>query len=138
MWFGDITTMAWWDNLYLNEGFATVMGESIILDRLFPEWRVNSQFINSNLNQALRLDAKLSSHPIEVPLPDPNQINQIFDSLSYAKAASVLRMLSEYVGEKEFLKGVSLYLKKHSYKNTVSADLWAGVSEATGVYLPSH
>ncbi|KZV77286.1 hypothetical protein PENSPDRAFT_568462 [Peniophora sp. CONT] len=132
MWFGDITTMAWWDNLYLNEGFATVMGESIILDRLFPEWRVNSQFINSNLNQALRLDAKLSSHPIEVPIPDPNQINQIFDSLSYAKAASVLRMLSEYVGEKEFLKGVSVYLKKHSYKNTVSSDLWAGVSEATG------
>ena len=85
MWFGDITTMAWWDNLYLNEGFATVMGESIILDRLFPEWHPDSQFLNDHLNRALRLDAKPSSHPIEVPLPDPNQINQIFDSLSYAK-----------------------------------------------------
>ena len=85
MWFGDITTMAWWDNLYLKEGFATVMGESIILDRLFPEWHPDSQFLNDHLNRALRLDAKPSSHPIEVPLPDPNQINQIFDSLSYAK-----------------------------------------------------
>ncbi|KAI0029430.1 peptidase family M1-domain-containing protein [Vararia minispora EC-137] len=136
MWFGDITTMAWWDNLYLNEGFATVMGESIILNKLFPEWRVNSQFINDNLNQALRLDAKLSSHPIEVDVPDANQINQIFDTLSYAKAASVLRMLSEYVGEDKFLKGVSIYLKKHLFANSVSRNLWEGVAEATGRDIP--
>ena len=85
MWFGDITTMAWWDNLYLKEGFATVMGESIILKRLFPDWRPDAGFINEHFNRALRLDAKLSSHPIEVPLPDPNQINQVFDGLSYSK-----------------------------------------------------
>jgi aminopeptidase 2 len=112
------------------------MGQSIILNRLFPEWRVNSKFINENLNSALRLDAKLSSHPIEVAVPDVNQISQIFDALSYAKAASVLRMLSEYVGEDRFLKGVSIYLKNNLFANTVSRDLWEGISEATGKDIP--
>jgi aminopeptidase 2 len=126
-WFGNITTMAWWDNLYLNEGFATLMGEVVIADKVFPEWRVHSEFISEHLNDALKLDAKLSSHPIEVECPDANQVNQIFDSLSYAKAASVLRMLSEYVGEDKFLKGVSIYLKKRLYANSVSRDLWDGV-----------
>ncbi|TFY80729.1 hypothetical protein EWM64_g3287 [Hericium alpestre] len=136
MWFGNITTMEWWDYLYLNEGFATLMGEVIIPDKIFPEWKVDSEFITEHLNDALRLDAKLSSHPIEVNCPDANKINQIFDSLSYAKAGSVLRMLSKYVGEDKFLKGVSIYLKKHLYANSVSRDLWDGVSEATGLDIP--
>ncbi|KAJ6547370.1 hypothetical protein B0H19DRAFT_1237927 [Mycena capillaripes] len=132
MWFGNITTMQWWDNLYLNEGFATLMGEVIILDKIFPEWKANSQFISDHLQSALALDAKLSSHPIEVECPDANHINQIFDALSYSKAASVLRMLCDYVGEEKFLKGVSLYLKKNLYKNTVTNDLFEGISTATG------
>ncbi|KAH8983498.1 leucyl aminopeptidase [Lactarius akahatsu] len=139
MWFGNITTMKWWDNLYLNEGFATLacsMGEKIILDKIHPEWKVDADFINNHLTAALRLDAKLSSHPIEVAVPDAGQIGQIFDSLSYSKAASVLRMLSKYVGEEKFLKGVSLYLKKHLYSNTVSRNLWEGIGEATGLDVP--
>jgi len=136
-WFGNVVTMAWWDNLYLNEGFATLMGEVVIPDKVFPEWRVASEFITDHLNDALRLDAKLSSHPIEVECPDANQVNQIFDSLSYAKAGSVLRMLSEYVGEDVFLKGVSIYLKKRLYGNSVSRDLWEGVSEAAGYNVTS-
>jgi aminopeptidase 2 len=136
MWFGNITTMAWWDNLYLNEGFATLMGEKIILDKIHPEWKVDADFINDHLTAALRLDAKLSSHPIEVEVPDAGQIGQIFDSLSYSKAASVLRMLSKFVGEDKFLKGVSLYLKKHLYSNTVSRNLWEGIGEATGLDIP--
>ncbi|CAA7267619.1 unnamed protein product [Cyclocybe aegerita] len=132
MWFGNITTMEWWNYLYLNEGFATLMGEVIIPDRVFPEWRVNSEFITEHLNRALSLDAKLSSHPIEVDCPDANHINQIFDALSYSKAASVLRMLSSYVGEEKFLKGVSLYLKKKLFANSVTHDLWEGISESTG------
>jgi aminopeptidase 2 len=136
MWFGDITTMEWWDYLYLNEGFATLMGEVIVVDRVYPEWKVHSSFISEHLNDALDLDAKLSSHPIEVHCPDANQINQIFDSLSYAKAGSVLRMLSSFVGQERFLKGVSIYLKKHLYGNTVTKDLWEGISEATGVDVP--
>ncbi|THH32969.1 hypothetical protein EUX98_g1220 [Antrodiella citrinella] len=121
MWFGNITTMKWWDNLYLNE------------DKVFPEWKVHATFLSSHLNDALDLDAKLSSHPIEVDCPDANMINQIFDSLSYSKAASVLRMLSIYVGEEDFLKGVSLYLKEHRFGNSVTNDLWEGIGKATGV-----
>ncbi|KAF8448022.1 leucyl aminopeptidase [Boletus edulis BED1] len=131
MWFGDIATMEWWDYLYLNEGFATLMGEVIIIDRVHPEWKVDSKFITGHLNDALRLDAKLSSHPIEVQCPDANQINQIFDSLSYAKAASVLRMLCNFVGQDVFLKGVSIYLKDHLYGNTTTKDLWNGINKAT-------
>ncbi|KAJ6513872.1 leucyl aminopeptidase [Mycena vitilis] len=133
MWFGNITTMRWWDNLYLNEGFATLMGEVIILGKIFPEWKANSEFISDHLQSALALDAKLSSHPIEVECPDANHINQIFDALSYSKAASVLRMLCDFVGEEKFLKGVSLYLKKNLYGNTVTNDLFEGISTAAGV-----
>ncbi|EIN08063.1 hypothetical protein PUNSTDRAFT_126849 [Punctularia strigosozonata HHB-11173 SS5] len=132
MWFGNITTMEWWTYLYLNEGFATLMGEVIIIARVFPEWKVYSEFITDHLQAALHLDAKLSSHPVEVDCPDANEINQIFDSLSYSKAASVLRMLANWVGEEQFVKGVSLYLKKRLYGNSVSRDLWEGIGEATG------
>lgn len=79
------------------------------------------------------LDAKLSSHPIEVECPDAEMVNQIFDDLSYSKAASVLRMLSNYVGEERFLKGVSIYLKKHLFANSVTKDLWEGIGAATGI-----
>ncbi|KAJ6455781.1 leucyl aminopeptidase [Mycena sanguinolenta] len=136
MWFGNITTMKWWDNLYLNEGSCAFMGEVIILvilHRIFPEWKANSEFISDHLQSALALDAKLSSHPIEVPCPNADHINQIFDALSYSKAASVLRMLCDYVGEEKFLKGVSLYLKKNLYGNTVTNDLFEGISTATGI-----
>ncbi|KAJ7748797.1 leucyl aminopeptidase [Mycena maculata] len=125
MWFGNITTMEWWDTLYLNE-------EAIVLSAIFPEWDVNSIFITDHVNGALVLDAKRSSHPIEVECPDANFINQIFDSLSYSKAASVLRMLSNYVGEEKFLEGVSIYLKAHLYGNSITRDLWNGISAATG------
>ncbi|KAF7777794.1 hypothetical protein Agabi119p4_3866 [Agaricus bisporus var. burnettii] len=136
MWFGNITTMEWWNYLYLNEGFATLMGEVIIAGEVFPEWKVDSNFISEHLNRALGLDAKPSSHPIEVDCPDANHINQIFDSLSYSKAASVLRMLSNYVGEDRFLKGVSIYLKNKLYGNSVTNDLWEGISQATGIDVP--
>ncbi|KAG8726240.1 Aminopeptidase 2 mitochondrial, partial [Ceratobasidium sp. 428] len=133
MWFGDIVTMNWWNSLWLNEGFATIAGEVIIIDKVFPEWRVHSEFITHHLERALELDAQRSSHPIEVDCPDANQINQIFDALSYSKAASMLRMLARYVGEDVFLKGVSIYLKKRLYGNSDPQDLWDGISEAAGV-----
>ncbi|KAF8311310.1 leucyl aminopeptidase [Clavulina sp. PMI_390] len=133
MWFGDITTMSWWDALWLNEGFATLMGKVIIMNRFSPEWKPHSEFIIASLERALELDAKRSSHPIMVDLPDANDINQIFDALSYDKSASVLRMLSEYVGEEKFLKGVSIYLKNHLYANSEPVDLWNGISQSTGL-----
>ncbi|CAG7846066.1 Aminopeptidase 2; Flags: Precursor [Serendipita indica DSM 11827] len=135
-WFGNITSPEWWDVLYLNEGFATLMGELVILDKLFPEWGAKMSFINSHLERALALDARRSSHPIEVPCDDAKKINMIFDALSYSKAGSVLRMLSDYVTEEKFLKGVSIYLKKHLYSTARTIDLWNGISEATGQNVP--
>ncbi|EPS94689.1 hypothetical protein FOMPIDRAFT_101532 [Fomitopsis schrenkii] len=142
MWFGNIATMEWWDNLYLNEGFATLMGELIILAqnlisaRIFPEWKLNSAFITIHVKFALDADSNLSSHPVEVECPDAEMVNQIFDDLSYSKAGSVLRMLSDYVGEEKFLKGVPMYLKKHLYANTVTRNLWEGIQEASGIDIP--
>ncbi|KIO15900.1 hypothetical protein M407DRAFT_235051 [Tulasnella calospora MUT 4182] len=135
-WFGNLVTMVWWDNLWLKEGFATLVGEVIAIDKVFPEWKVDSEFINEELARALDLDAVRSSHPIEVPLPDANKIGQIFDALSYSKAASVLRMLSNYVGEETFLRGVSIYLSRHLYGNSVTKDLWKGIAEASGLDIP--
>ncbi|KXN83489.1 Aminopeptidase 2, mitochondrial [Leucoagaricus sp. SymC.cos] len=142
MWFGNITTMEWWNYLYLNEGFATLVSAKRTTchianaNLVFPEWKVDSKFISDHLDRALNLDAKPSSHAIEVDCPDANHINQIFDGLSYSKAASVLRMLSNYVGEDRFLKGVSIYLKNKLYGNSVTTDLWNGISQATGIDVP--
>ncbi|KAF5358359.1 hypothetical protein D9756_001847 [Leucocoprinus leucothites] len=149
MWFGNITTMEWWTYLYLNEGFASLMGEVVIPGEdmfrapkllltyshihCFRQWKLDSGFITTQLHQALSQDAKPSSHPIEVDCPDSNRINQIFDSLSYCKAASVLRMLSSYVGQESFLKGVSIYLKSKIFGNSVTDDLWEGISKAAGI-----
>jgi aminopeptidase 2 len=93
MWFGNISTIEWWKYVYLKEGFATLMGEAIVIEKLFPEWKADSSFVTDYFNQALILDAKLSSHPIEVDCPKPDDIRQIFDDLSYAKAASGLPVL---------------------------------------------
>lgn len=114
-WFGNVVTMADWHGLWLNEAFATLVGEIIVIDRIRPEWKVYSEFITQHLHRALDLDALKSSHPIQVSVPDPAMINQIFDAISYSKGGSVLRMLSNMVGEETFLKGVSNYLKKHLY-----------------------
>ncbi|KAL6304086.1 ERAP1-like C-terminal domain-containing protein [Sparassis latifolia] len=102
---------------------------------IFPEWSPQTKFLSGRYASALDLDAKLSSHPVEVECTDANKIVQIFDELSYAKGASVLRMLADYVGEERFLNGVSIYLK-HLYSNTVTADLWEGIAAATGRDIP--
>ncbi|KAH7097538.1 leucyl aminopeptidase [Auriculariales sp. MPI-PUGE-AT-0066] len=136
MWFGNIVTMEWWDNIWLNEA------------RIYPEWKANSEFINDHLSRALSLDAKRSSHPIEVPIEDAATINQVdFDALSYSKVLSyiafltwltqLLRMLVSVVGESKFLEGVSIYLKKHLYGNSITKDLWMGIEEATGFDVPT-
>lgn len=134
MWFGNMATLAWWDSLWLNEAFATLMGEMIILDRVFPEWQSEREFIVTHLMRALDLDAKRSSHRIEIPLSGDNvedEVTQSFDGISYSKGASVLRMLSHMLGQDVFLHGVSLYLKDHLYGSTVTKDLWEGISQAS-------
>jgi aminopeptidase 2 len=133
MWFGNIVTPEWWTYLWLNEAFASLMGEVIIPDRVYPEYNACQAFLTFHLRNALNLDELRSSHPIEVHCPDAHAADQIFDNISYSKGAAVLRMLSSVVGEDRFLKGVSIYLKKHLYGNSVTADLWEGIKEASGV-----
>ncbi|KAJ7489700.1 leucyl aminopeptidase [Mycena galericulata] len=130
-WFGNIVTMEWWDNLWLNEGFATLMG-GIISDRLYPEWNIAASVVNGSLKWALSMDAKLSSHPIQVECPDANHVTEIMDGITYMKGASLLRMLSNLLGEQVFLGGVAQYLKARKFGSSVAQDLWDALSRASG------
>jgi aminopeptidase N len=135
-WFGNLVTMDWWDELWLNEGFATWAGW-LATDHLHPEWEVWPQFINEGMDQAFSLDSVRSSHPIQVEVRDALDVNQIFDKISYLKGCSMIRMLAANLGTKTFLKGIAIYLKKHTYANAKTEALWAALSEASGVDVNS-
>ena len=130
-WFGNLVTMDFWDGLWLNEGFATWMSW-YSCNEFYPEWKVWETFTIDTLQGALGLDSLRSSHPIEVPVHRAEDINQIFDSISYSKGSAVLRMISKYLGEDVFIDGVRRYIKKHAWGNTQTGDLWAALSEASG------
>eukprot|EP00002_Diphylleia_rotans_P015932 TRINITY_DN3086_c0_g1_i4.p1 TRINITY_DN3086_c0_g1~~TRINITY_DN3086_c0_g1_i4.p1 ORF type:complete len:798 (-),score=182.20 TRINITY_DN3086_c0_g1_i4:58-2451(-) len=130
-WFGNLVTMEWWTHLWLNEGFATWVG-NLAVAHLFPEWDIWTQFVTHYYNHALELDELLSSHPIEVPVKNSAEINEIFDTISYCKGASVIRMIVEWLGEETFRKGINLYLNKFLYGNAETDDLWASLQEASG------
>ncbi|KAG0164361.1 Aminopeptidase 2 mitochondrial [Apophysomyces sp. BC1034] len=131
-WFGNLVTMEWWDHLWLNEGFATWVGW-LAVDHIFPDWDVWTSFVNEDMPRALNLDALRSSHPIEVAVNDPAEIHQIFDAISYYKGASVIRMLSSWLGVDTFLAGVRRYLHRHKLGNASTNDLWVALSEEAGV-----
>ncbi|KAL1837987.1 hypothetical protein VTJ49DRAFT_3155 [Mycothermus thermophilus] len=131
-WFGNLVTMDWWDELWLNEGFATWAGW-LATDYLHPDWEVWPQFINEGMDQAFALDAVRSSHPIQVEVRDALDVNQIFDKISYLKGCSMIRMLASNLGIQTFLKGIAIYLKRHAYGNAKTEALWAALSEASGV-----
>ena len=130
-WFGNLVTMDFWDGLWLNEGFATWMSW-YSCNKFYPEWRVWQSYVTDTLQGALSLDSLRSSHPIEVPVKRADEINQIFDAISYSKGSCVLRMISKYLGEQTFMEGIRRYLKKHAYGNTQTGDLWAALSDASG------
>ena len=130
-WFGNLVTMDFWDGLWLNEGFATWMSW-YSCNEFYPEWKVWEGYVTDNLQSALSMDSLRSSHPIEVPVKRADEINQIFDAISYAKGSCVLRMISKYLGEDVFMEGIRRYLKKHAYGNTQTTDLWAALSDASG------
>ena len=123
-WFGNLVTMDFWDGLWLNEGFATWMSW-YSCNVFYPDWKVWETYVIDNLHMALSLDSLRSSHPIEVPVYRADEINQIFDHISYAKGSCVLRMISKFLGEETFMEGIRRYLKKHAYGNTETSDLWA-------------
>jgi puromycin-sensitive aminopeptidase len=122
-WFGNLVTMKWWTDLWLNEGFASYM-ENLCTDHLFPEWHVWDLYLADRYAVALRLDALANSHPVEVTVHHPDEISEIFDMVSYAKGSAVIRMLAEYLGHDTFRDGLRHYLKKHSYNNTETVQLW--------------
>ena len=129
-WFGNLVTMDFWDGLWLNEGFATWMSW-YSCNSFYPEWKVWQTYVIDNLQGALSLDSLRSSHPIEVPVKRADDINQIFDAISYSKGSSVLRMISKYLGEDVFLQGVRDYIRKHAYGNTQTGDLWSALADAS-------
>ncbi|XP_017485790.1 PREDICTED: puromycin-sensitive aminopeptidase-like protein [Rhagoletis zephyria] len=135
-WFGNLVTMEWWTHLWLNEGFANFM-EYLCIDKLFPEYNIGKLFVCYEFLRALQLDGLDSSHPIEVPVGHPAEIDEIFDAISYAKGASVIRMLYHYIGDEAFRKGMNLYLTKHSYSNTETEDLWDALEEASKLPVKS-
>lgn len=122
-WFGNLVTMKWWTHLWLNEGFASFM-EYVCVDHIFPEWDMWSQFITDQYLGAMELDSLHNSHPIEVPVNYASEIDEIFDSISYDKGASVIRMLHNYIGNDPFRLGLSFYIHEYAYKNASTEDLW--------------
>ena len=121
-WFGDLVTMAWWDQLWLNEGFASWM-ENKATDHFHPEWNV---WLSTQGGQqsAMRTDARAGTHPIITPIRDVFAASDAFDGITYQKGQATIRMLEAYVGEDVFRQGVRDYIKGHAYGNTVSDDLW--------------
>ena len=130
-WFGNFVTMMWWNDLWLNEGFAT-WGASLAMDALFPEWQAWVQFISDETGRALTDDALANTHAIEVEVEDPRAVDEIFDGISYAKGASIINMLYTYLGAEAFQRGLQLYLTNHQYGNAVTIDLWDALAEASG------
>lgn len=130
-WFGNLVTMRWWTDLWLNESFASWMSW-LAVDHLFPEWKVWTQFIVDEQGLAMKLDALEHTHPIEVEVRHPDEIRTIFDAISYEKGASCLLMLHDYLGSEDFRDGLRLYLKRHAYGNTDTVDLWKAWEEVSG------
>lgn len=129
-WFGDLVTMKWWNDIWLNEGFATWM-ELKPLESWKPEWNMGQQEIGQTLS-ALVSDSVPSVRTIRANAESPADIQALFDGIAYGKAASVLRMVEAYVGPEVFRKGVNAYLEKHSYGNATAEDFWSQIAETSG------
>ena len=121
-WFGDMVTMQWWDNIWLNEGFATWMANKPTA-AWHPEWQVPQQ-VAARLDQTLNLDAARTTRTIRATADTPQQINEMFDGISYGKAGAVLGMVENYLGEETFRQGVHNYLAAHLYANATAEDFW--------------
>jgi len=130
MWFGDLVTMQWWEGIWLNEAFATFM-ETICVDAFRPGWEIWVSF-GVDREAAMALDDLHSTRPIEYPVGPPDEAEGMFDLLTYEKGGGVLRMLEQYLSPEVFRDGVRAYLAAHAYANTVTADLWRAIEEASG------
>ena len=126
-WFGDLVTMAWWDDLWLNEGFATWM-ETKAAERIHPEWQAWLQALPDK-QSSMGHDARTGTHPLVMDIPDITTASGAFDSITYGKGAQVIRTLESTLGEEAFRDGIRRYMKRHAYGNTVTDDLWAALDD---------
>ncbi len=129
-WFGDLVTMKWWDNVWLNEGFATWMALKPS-QALHPEWNSALDAVKAT-HGALVIDALKNTHPIRARAETPDEINEMFDSISYEKAAAVIRMVESFVSPEVFRRGVNIYLRRFEYGNATAEDFWATLTQASG------
>ncbi|TRY69463.1 hypothetical protein TCAL_04682 [Tigriopus californicus] len=127
-WFGNLVTPKWWTDLWLNEGFASYV-EYLGVEAVEPNMKVMEQFITSELQNVMRVDALTSSHPVSVKVSNPDEIAQIFDRISYGKGATIIRMMDHFLTENTFRKGVANYLRHLQYKNADQDDLWRFLTE---------
>lgn len=131
-WFGDLVTMKWWDDLWLNESFANLM-EYVAVDAIYPEWNIWEEFVGYESASARRRDSLVDVQAIRSEVNHPEEINTIFDpSIVYAKGGNILRMLLSHIGEPAFRRGLKIYFDKHAYGNTEASDLWDALSQTSG------
>ncbi len=132
MWFGNLVTMEWWDDLWLNESFASLM-EHVALNAVHPDWQQWEQYAASDILTSTSRDIHGDIQPISIELDDPELIETMFDpGIVYTKGGRLLKMLMEHIGEDAFRAGLKRYFEKHSFSNTVRGDLWAALGEASG------
>ena len=129
-WFGDLVTMKWWDDIWLNEGFATWMANHALAE-MRPDWDIPVDEVLET-QAALNFDGLKSTHPIHAPADTPAQIDEAFDAIAYEKGAAVLRMLENYLGAGTFRNGINAYLQAHAYGNGTSQDFWNAMTAASG------
>jgi aminopeptidase N len=129
MWFGDLVTMKWWDDIWLNEGFATFMTAKPI-EAWKPEWNQKLDTVNGTLG-SLGLDSQRATRPIRTPAETSEEINQLFDGIAYGKTAAVLRMIEQWMGEDAFRDGIRTYLKKYSWSNAAAEDFWVTMASSS-------
>jgi len=129
-WFGNLVTMVWWDDLWLNEAFATWMAFKIVA-AWRPEWRIWMDF-EVGKGSALVLDAMQSAHPIRAEINNAEEAGESFDAITYEKGGAVLRMIEGYLGEERFREGIRLYMRRHRESNATADDLWGALGEASG------
>ena len=137
-WFGDLVTMAWWDDLWLNEGFASWMATKVT-DKLNPDWEMLLTRVEGR-ERAMGLDALATTHPVVQKINTVEEVNQAFDAITYQKGEAVITMLEGYAGEDVWRSGIRSYMKAHAYGNTVTDDLWKAVegAGATGLVAIAH
>jgi aminopeptidase N len=134
-WFGDLVTMGWWNDLWLNEGFASWMQDKAA-DSLHPDWQV---WLNGGTAKqvAMDVDARRTAHPIQQPVADESEAQSVFDSITYSKSQVFIRELENYLGAEKFRDGIRRYMAAHAYSNATTADLWLALRQASGKQVAS-